>query len=331
MSGLVSVIVPVYNELDSLESLAGSLSLALEGSGKDYEVLYIDDGSTDGSAGFLERLAQQDSRVKVVHLRRNFGQTAAMAAGFDFAQGDILITIDADLQNDPSDIPAILEKLEAGYDVVSCWRKHRKDPWLTRVLPSMLANGLISWISGVRLHDYGCTLKGYRAEVIGHIRLYGEMHRFIPIYAAWAGARVAEIPVRHHARRHGASKYGMSRTYKVLLDLVTVKLLGSYSTKPMYFFGGTGLLACAAGIGFAAWTLFDKFANQIKAHRNPLLLLAVFLFLLGIQFIFIGLVAELLIRTYFESQGKPPYIVRRTRNCREDAGRPAPPAHRDTE
>jgi glycosyltransferase involved in cell wall biosynthesis len=249
-----------------------------------------------------------------VQFRRNFGQTAAMAAGFNFASGDVLIAIDADLQNDPEDIPAVLARLREGYDVVSCWRRDRKDRWLTRTLPSRLANGLISRISGVHLHDYGCTLKGYRREVMEHIRLYGEMHRFIPIYASWAGARVTEIEVRHHPRTRGISKYGLSRTYKVLLDLITVKLLGSYSTKPMYFFGGAGLLSCLAAIGFAAWTLIDKLAYDIKAHRNPLLLLAVFLFLLGVQFILMGLVAELVIRTYFESQGKQPYIVRKTWN-----------------
>jgi glycosyltransferase involved in cell wall biosynthesis len=238
-----------------------------------------------------------------------------MSAGFDFATGSILVPIDADMQNDPRDIPAILAKLREGYDVVSCWRKHRQDPWLTRKLPSFLANFLISKISGVRLHDYGCTLKGYRREVLEHIRLYGEMHRFIPVYASWAGAKVSEIPVRHHARRAGASKYGMNRTFKVILDLITVKMLGSYSTKPMYFFGGVGLVASAAGMGFSLWTLWDKYYNGVKAHNNPLLLLAVFLFLLGVQFILMGLVAELLIRTYFESQGKTPYIVRKIHNC----------------
>ncbi len=213
------------------------------------------------------------------------------------------------------DIPAVLAKLREGYDVVSCWRKERKDAWLTRTLPSRLANLLISRIGGVHLHDYGCTLKGYRRDVVEHIRLYGEMHRFIPIYASWAGAKVGEIAVTHHPRLKGTSKYGLSRTYKVLLDLVTVKMLASYSTKPMYFFGGVGLLACCSGVFFAGWTLLDKVMNGVKAHNNPLLLLAVFLFLLGVQFVLMGLVAELLIRTYFESQGKTPYIVRQTWNC----------------
>jgi glycosyltransferase involved in cell wall biosynthesis len=260
-------------------------------------------------------LSAHDARIRMIQFRRNFGQTAAMAAGFDYASGSILIPMDADLQNDPQDIPSILAKLREGYDVVSCWRKDRQDSWLTRRLPSKIANALISFISGVHLHDYGCTLKGYRREVVEHIRLYGEMHRFIPVYASWAGARVAEIPVRHHRRLSGSSKYGLGRTFKVILDLITVKLLGSYSTKPMYFFGGVGLFSCGAGFLFALWTLYDKYFGGVKAHNNPLLLLAVFLFLLGVQFVLMGLVAELLIRTYFESQGKAPYIIRKIRNC----------------
>ena len=314
MSERVSVIAPVFNERENVDVFCRALTDVMERAGEDYEVIFVDDGSTDGSGAVLRDLAERNARVRVVQFRRNFGQTAALAAGFNYASGEILVAIDTDLQNDPEDIPAVLAKLRSGYDVVSCWRRDRHDRWLTRKLPSRLANGLISRISGVHLHDYGCTLKGYRREVMEHIRLYGEMHRFIPIYASWAGARVAEIEVRHHPRTRGVSKYGLSRTYKVLLDLVTVKLLGSYSTKPMYFFGGAGLLACLAGVGLAAWTLVDKFLYDIKAHRNPLLLLAVFLFLLGVQFVLMGLVAELVIRTYFESQGKQPYIVRNTWN-----------------
>lgn len=315
MSEKISVIVPVYNERENLEALQASLRRTLDESGENYEIVFVDDGSQDGSAEYLESVARSNARFRAVLFRRNFGQTAAMAAGFEHSTGEILIAIDADLQNDPQDIPAILAKLRDGFDVVSCWRRGRKDPWLTRVLPSRIANSLISSMSGVHLHDFGCTLKGYRREVMEHVRLYGEMHRFIPIYASWAGARVAEITVRHHPRTKGASKYGLGRTVKVLLDLLTVKMLGSYSTQPMYFFGGLGLVACAGGVFFAAWTLFDKFVNDVKAHRNPLLLLAVFLFILGVQFILMGFVAELLIRTYFESQGKRPYIVRRTVNC----------------
>ncbi len=311
MSDKISIIVPVYNERENLEPFLKSLVSAMEPTGEEYEVVLVDDGSTDGSGAYLETLPGSNPRIKVVQFRRNFGQTAAMAAGFDYGDGDIFVPMDADMQNDPRDIPEILAKLREGYDVISCWRQKRRDTWLTRRLPSKLANALISHISGVHLHDYGCTLKGYRREVVKHIRLYGEMHRFIPVYASWAGAKVAEIPVRHHARRSGSSKYGLSRTFKVILDLITVKMLGSYSTKPMYFFGGVGLLSCASGLLFALWTLYDKFILNIKAHNNPFLLLAVFLFLLGVQFVLMGLVAELVIRTYFESQGKVPYIVRR--------------------
>jgi glycosyltransferase involved in cell wall biosynthesis len=315
MSEKVSIIVPVYNERNNLEPLICALTQVLDPAGEDYEILLIDDGSTDGSHSILETLQEKDPRIRVIQFRRNFGQTAAMAAGFDYAEGSILIPTDADMQNDPADIPAILSKLREGYDVVSCWRKNRQDPWFTRRLPSKLANWLISRISGVRLHDYGCTLKGYRREVVEHIKLYGEMHRFIPVYASWAGARVVEIPVRHHSRLSGSSKYGLSRTHKVILDLITVKMLGSYSTKPMYFFGGVGLLACCAGSFFGLMTLYDKYFSGVKAHNNPFLLLAVFLFLLGVQFILMGLVAELVIRTYFESQDKTPYIVRQVRGC----------------
>jgi glycosyltransferase involved in cell wall biosynthesis len=310
MSEKISIIVPVYNERENLEPFLKSVAEALDPTGEAYEVVLVDDGSTDGSTAYMETLPAKNPKIKVIQFRRNFGQTAAMAAGFDHAGGDIFVPMDADMQNDPRDIPEILAKLREGYDVISCWRQKRKDRWLTRRLPSKLANGLISYISGVRLHDYGCTLKGYRREVVQHIRLYGEMHRFIPIYASWAGAKVTEIPVRHHARLSGASKYGLSRTFKVILDLITVKMLGSYSTKPMYFFGGVGLLSCAAGFIFALWTLYDKFFAGVKAHNNPFLLLAVFLSLLGVQFVLMGLVAELVIRTYFESQGKVPYIIR---------------------
>jgi glycosyltransferase involved in cell wall biosynthesis len=237
MSTRISIIVPVYNELDSLHRLSSSLGDIMRISGESYEILYVDDGSTDGSGPYLEALASRDPRTKLVQFSRNFGQTAALAAGFDYAEGDIVISTDADMQNDPADIPAILAKLQEGYDVVSCWRRNRQDPWLTRVLPSKLANWIISHVSGVRLHDYGCTLKGYRRNIIRHIRLYGEMHRFIPIYASWAGAKVGEIQVRHHPRLGGRSKYGLSRIYKVILDLITVKMLGGYDQADVLFRG----------------------------------------------------------------------------------------------
>lgn len=302
--------LPVYNERENLGPLSEQLLRVLEGIDVSYEILFVDDGSVDGSGVILEELERSNPRIGVLSFVRNFGQTAAMAAGFEHARGRIVISLDADLQNDPSDIPRILDKLEEGYDVVSCWRKDRRDPWLTRILPSRLANRLISWISGVRLQDYGCTLKGYRRDVIRHIRLYGEMHRFIPVFAGWVGARVAEIPVQHHGRRHGQSKYGLFRTFKVLLDLITVKFLVSYSTKPMYLFGGLGFLSFLGGGLLSSVTLYQKFLYGVKAHRNPLLLLSIFLLIVGLQFILFGLVAELIIRTYHESQGKPTYILR---------------------
>lgn len=306
----LSVVIPVYNEVQNLRPLYDGLKKALNSLGKSYEILFVDDGSTDGSTALLEVLEEADDRTHVLAFARNFGQTAAMAAGFEHAAGAVIVPLDADLQNDPRDISSLLSKLEEGYDVVSCWRKNRRDPWLTRILPSRAANFLISLISGVHLHDYGCTLKAYRRDILSHIRLYGEMHRFIPIFASWAGARVTEIPVRHHPRRQGHSKYGFQRTFKVLLDLITVKFLGSYSTKPMYLFGGLGLAAFVAGFLLSAITLYDKFMLGIKAHRNPLLLLSIFLLAAGLQFILFGLIAELIVRTYHESQGKPTYILR---------------------
>ncbi|MFB3905975.1 MAG: glycosyltransferase family 2 protein [Acidobacteriota bacterium] len=308
----LSVIIPVFNERENLEPLHEKLKLVLDELGRSYEILFIDDGSLDGSTALLREIAASDPKVRLLEFVRNFGQTAAMSAGFDHARGEIIIPLDADLQNDPEDIPRIIAALEAGSDVVSCWRKDRQDPWLTRVAPSHMANWLISWISGVRLHDYGCTLKGYRRDVIKHVRLYGEMHRFIPIYASWAGARVTELPVKHHARQFGRSKYGILRTVKVLLDLITIKFLGTFSTKPMYLFGGLGFGCFALGVVLAAVTLYQRFFYAVRAHRNPLLLLSVFVFVVGVQFILSGLVAELIVRTYHESQGKRTYILKET-------------------
>lgn len=315
----ISVVIPVFNERENLRPLHQRLRTALDSLPKRSEILFIDDGSRDGSLAELRAIASEDPDVRVLEFARNFGQTAAIAAGFDNARGEVILPMDADLQNDPADIPMILDALDSGYDVVSCWRKDRRDPLLTRILPSRLANILISWISGVRLHDYGCTLKAYRRDIVRHIRLYGEMHRFIPIFASWAGARVTEIPVRHNPRRHGRSKYGILRTYKVVLDLVTIKFLGSYSTKPMYLFGGLGLLSFMAGGLLSIWVLYEKYYNAVKAHRNPILLISIFLFIVGVQFVLFGLLAELIARTYHESQGKPTYILR----DETDLGRPA--------
>ena len=280
------------------------------------EVVLVDDGSDDGTWDKLQGWAARDARLKLIRLRRNFGQTAAMVAGLDHARGEIIIPLDADLQNDPHSIPGLLEKIDAGFDVVSGWRKDRKDTFLTRKLPSMVANAIISWVSGVKLHDYGCTLKAYRREVLDPVQLYGEMHRFIPIYASWSGARVTEVVVNHRARKYGTSKYGITRTFKVVLDLLVVKFLGSFGTKPIYFFGGLGFLLFGAAVLSGAYTLYAKYAQNVWAHRNPFLIIAVFLAILGVQSLFLGLLAEIGIRTYHESQSKPIYSVRERLNVR---------------
>ena len=306
----LSILIPVFNEEESLGLLYEKLDRVLNSLDESSEILMVDDGSTDRSLEILRQLKESDQRVRVVEFVRNFGQTAAMAAGFERARGRILIPLDADLQNDPADIPKVLSKLEEGYDVVSCWRNPRQDSFLRTIL-SRVANWIISCSTGLKLHDYGCTLKGYRRDVTEHFRLYGEMHRFIPVYAAWAGARVTELSVSHRPRAHGKSKYGLVRTLKVPLDLLTVLFLARYSTKPMHLFGGMGMLSFLFGLALSGITLYQKFFEGVKAHRNPLLLLAVFLFLVGVQLILSGLMCKLMARTYHESQGKATYILRR--------------------
>jgi glycosyltransferase involved in cell wall biosynthesis len=306
----VSVFLPVFNEEPNLLPLHAKLDEALKSLGRSAEIVYVDDGSTDGSLKILREIAQLDPRVRVVALRRNYGQTAAMAAGIDAANGKVLIPMDADLQNDPADITRLLEKLEEGYDVVSGWRKNRKDKMITRKLPSMIANRLISWIGGVPLHDYGCSLKAYRRESLQDVRLYGEMHRFIPIYASWAGARVTEIPVEHHARTMGKSKYGLSRTIKVIFDLMTIKFLASYQTKPIYVFGSFGLLAFAISLLGGLYAVFLKIIHKADFVQTPLPILTIVMFAVGVQFLLMGLLAEMLVRTYHESQAKAIYAVR---------------------
>jgi dolichol-phosphate mannosyltransferase len=306
----ISVFLPVFNEEPNLLPLHAKLDEALKSLGRPAEIVYVDDGSTDGSLKILREIAQLDPRVRVVALRRNYGQTAAMAAGIDAARGKVLIPMDADLQNYPADIARLLDKLDEGYDVVSGWRKNRKDKMVTRKIPSMLANRLISWIGGVPLHDYGCSLKAYRRESLEDVRLYGEMHRFIPIYAAWAGARVTEIPVEHHARTMGKSKYGLSRTIKVVFDLMTIKFMASYQTKPIYVFGSFGLLAFAVSLFSGLYAVFLKIIHKADFVQTPLPVLSVVMFAVGVQFLLMGLLAEMLVRTYHESQAKAIYAVR---------------------
>src|SRR5205085_1314731 len=306
----ISVFLPVLDEEPNLRPLHEKLDKALKKLGRTAEIIYVDDGSRDGSLAILRELAATDPRVRVVSLKRNYGQTAAMAAGIDAARGRVLIPMDADLQNDPADIARLLDKLDEGYDVVSGWRKNRKDKLITRKIPSIIANRLISWIGGVPLHDYGCSLKAYRRESLEDVRLYGEMHRFIPIYASWAGARVTEIPVEHHARTAGKSKYGLSRTIKVIFDLMTIKFMASYQTKPIYIFGAFGVLSFFISVLAGAFALFLKLTHRADLIQTPLPILAIVLFAVGIQFILMGLLAEMLVRTYHESQSKRIYAVR---------------------
>ncbi len=306
----LSVIIPVYNEVENLPALHQALTEALRG--RSYEAVYVDDGSSDGSQAVLERLAHSDRQhVRVVEFRRNFGQTAAIAAGIDHSAGEVVVLIDADLQEDPADIPMLLAKIEEGYDVVSGWRQNRKDAFFTRTLPSRLANGLISRVTGVPLHDYGCTLKAYRREVLQGFHLYGEMHRFIPAYAGAVGARIVEVPVRHRPRLHGKAKYGLERTLKVVLDLFTVKFLVSFANKPIYLFGGLGVALDLASFVLLVVIGLRRILYNEHLVRSPLLLMTTMLFILGMQSIMMGLIAELLVRTYHESQAKPTYTVRR--------------------
>ncbi|MCJ7482523.1 MAG: glycosyltransferase family 2 protein [Thermodesulfovibrionales bacterium] len=306
----LSVVIPLYNEEENIQLLHERLRNALDPLAQEYEILFVDDGSTDRSLSLLEKIQADDKRVIVLSLRRNFGQTAAFAAGFDFARGDVVVTMDGDLQNDPTDIPKLLEMIKDN-DLVSGWRKQRKDPFFTRRLPSIIANWLISKVTGVKLHDYGCSLKAYRREVIKNLKLYGEMHRFIPAVASWYGVRVAEVETVHHPRLHGKSKYGISRTIKVVLDLITVKFLQSFSTKPIQFFGPVGLLIGFLGFLILLYLTIDKlfFGNPIGGR--PLILLGALLIIVGIQLIGMGLLGEMLVRVYHESQRKPIYVMKK--------------------
>jgi glycosyltransferase involved in cell wall biosynthesis len=311
----ISLVIPVYNEEENLRLLFDAIQNAMNPLLQTWEVVFVDDGSRDGSLDVLHELAEQDAQhVRVVSFRRNFGQTAAIAAGLDYAQGETIVLLDADMQNDPADIPMMLGKLDEGYDLVSGWRKHRKDTYITRTLPSNMANKLISWVTGVNLHDYGCTLKAYRRDVLEGFRLYGEMHRFIPVFASSVGAKIIEVPVNHHPRKFGKTKYGLERTLKVVLDLFTVKFLVSYSSKPIYLFGGAGLALIFGSGALLLYLGVRRVLTSVSVLGSPFFQLSVMLFILGFQSLLMGLIAELLVRTYYESQRKPTYRIRKTIN-----------------
>ncbi|MEE8393285.1 MAG: glycosyltransferase family 2 protein [Rhodospirillales bacterium] len=321
---LLSILIPILDEEASIEPLHAKLAEVLDGGDHDYEVIFVNDGSTDGSAEKLDRLAKKDERVRVIHMRRNYGQTAAIMAAIQNSRGDVLIPMDGDMQNDPIDIPRLLEKMDEGFDVVSGWRKEREDRAISRRLPSVVANRLISWIFGVKLHDYGCTLKAYRREVIDNVRLYGEMHRFIPIYAAWEGARVTEIPVTHHARGHGVSKYGMGRVTRVILDILVLYFIDHSLDRPIQFFGKIGLFSLVLAFLALIWAVAMKVFMGTSFILTPLPLLAGTLGIAGVMFLLLGVVAEIQSRTYYESQGKTTYTIKSKRNFESDASRKNP-------
>lgn len=314
----LSLIIPVYNEQENLPLLYDAIDQALLPLKNAWEVIFVDDGSRDKSFDVLKSLVERDpEHVRVLSFRRNFGQTAAIAAGLDHACGDIIVLLDADMQNDPADIPMLLAKLDEGYDLVSGWRKDRKDNRLTRTIPSNLANGLISWTTGVHLHDYGCTLKAYRRDALEGFRLYGEMHRFIPVFAHAVGAKITELPVHHHARKFGKANYGLERTIKILLDLFTVKFLLTYSNKPIYLFGGAGAVLMFMGALDLLFLFLRRTFYGVPVFTSPLLQVGVMFFIMGFQSVLMGLIAELLARTYHESQQKPTYTIRKTLNISE--------------
>ncbi|MEG4999102.1 glycosyltransferase family 2 protein [Microcoleus sp. B4-D4] len=306
----VSVVVPVYNEVESLPHLIEAIASSIQPSGLSYQIICVDDGSKDGSAELLKQLAGSRDDLCAVLLRRNYGQTAAMSAGFDRATGRAIVTLDGDLQNDPADIPLLLEKLNEGYDLVSGWRKNRQDNTISRLIPSKIANWLIGRVTGVTLHDYGCSLKAYKSELVADLNLYGELHRFLPALAFIEGARIAEMPVRHHARRFGQSKYGIWRTFRVLMDLLTISFMKKFLTRPMHVFGLLGLSSMTLGTVLGIYLTFVKFGLGQSIGNRPLLILAVVLLLTGVQLFCFGLLAEVMMRTYHESQGKPIYRVR---------------------
>jgi glycosyltransferase involved in cell wall biosynthesis len=323
-----SVVVPLFNEQENVPQLYVKIIDVMDAIGESYEIVFVDDGSKDGTFRLLSEISADDARVAVVRLRRNFGQTAALKAGFDHSRGEIIISMDGDLQHDPAEIPRFIEKIREGYDIVSGWRVERTDAWLTRQLPSRIANRIMAKLSRVDLHDFGTTFKAYRREILSEIHLYGELHRFIPALASWAGASVAEVPITNFRRKSGKSNYGISRTIRVLLDLLSVKFLLDYSTKPLQFFGAVGLLCLSGGLGIGFWVFARKaLLNEgLLANHGPLMILGMALVMGGVQFIAIGLIGELLARTYYETQNKPVYTVRQFLGRRgANAGRPEPP------
>ena len=319
---LISIVVPLYNEEDNISDLFSDIIGVTDRHNLNFELILVDDGSTDGTLSKL--LAEQKEYdpegkfIKIIQFRRNYGQTAALTAGFKHSLGQVVVPMDGDLQNDPADIPMLLEKMDEGYDVVSGWRKRRKDKAITRKLPSKIANWIIGKITGVYLHDYGCTLKAYHSDVIRHLNLYGEMHRFIPAIAQWSGARVTELPVNHRPRRFGKAKYGLGRTWKVLLDLITIKFLGTFSNRPIHIFGGLGLLSMVFSFITAMYMIYLKINNHIDMDRSPLPVLAAMLMMMAVQFLLMGLLAEMQCRIYHESQNKPTYVVRKIIQGGED-------------
>ncbi|MHC4660850.1 MAG: glycosyltransferase family 2 protein [Planctomycetota bacterium] len=315
----ISIVIPVHNEEGSLHDLASRIIEVLDEKKHDFEIIFVDDGSTDESPNILKKFASSETRIRIVELTRNFGQSSALDAGFRAARGEIVIPMDADGQNEPADIPRLLMKLEDGFDLVSGYRKHRRDPYYRKVLPSRVANLLIRLFTGVRLKDFGCTLKAYRSWVLEDVRLYGEMHRFLPVFAHWNGGRIAELDVEHHPRKHGRSHYSLNRVFKVIVDLITVTFMTNFASKPGYFFGCVGFFSMLAGIGFAGWALYEKLGPQkVFVHKNPRALLAVFLFIVGVIVVLMGLVAEMLVRLREESRHTSSYKIRSRTNFPEE-------------
>ena len=309
-----SIVIPIYNEEQNIPQIIAEMNEVLTRFDSSYEIIFVDDGSVDKSFQVLNGFARDNKRIRIIQFSRNFGQTSALYAGIKHARGEYVVTMDGDLQNDPHDIPMLYGKLQNGYDIVCGWRKHRKDPFLKKKLPSFFANKLISIVTGLHLHDYGCTLKIFKREYIEQIKLYGEMHRFIPALGHNLGARIAEVVVNHRERKYGKSNYGLTRIIKVTLDLFTVTFMRSFLSSPIYFFGGLGFVSCCLGILFAIITLLQKYLMHVKAHRNPLLLLAIFLFIIGVQFIVLGILAEIIVKSYYESKDIDPYFIKKIVN-----------------